>query len=71
MKTLSLNVGQHFMHDETGQYIGILRFVPEDTAALLFDTLRDVELLIRVNSPMNDGSDIHKAVKQALKLAAE
>lgn len=34
--------------------------------AEIIKLLEDIELLIRVNAPMTDGSAIHKAVKSAI-----
>lgn len=33
------------------------------------DLLHDLELLVRVNAPMTDGSQVHKAIQKVLKQA--
>jgi len=33
----------------------------------ILNLLKDLELLIRINAPLTDGSTIHRAVKAAIK----
>lgn len=33
------------------------------------DLLHDIELLVRVNAPMTDGSQVHKSIQKVLKQA--